>query len=98
MKTSFYTFSLRKSGQYLNYYPPMVTGEPPRFVARFKHKGPITPSIFIKELIKNHTVEEYFEALENEDFSKRKAPLEILKAKNPEWYQEIKTKWLAKQK
>ena len=95
MKTPFTKNTLVKSGQYLFTESDVF---PDRFVARFKHKGPITPSIFIKELIKNHTMEEYFEALENEDFSKRKAPLEILKAKNPEWYQEIKTKWLAKQK
>jgi hypothetical protein len=36
---------------------------------------------FRKELIANHTPEEYFEA-----YSAGKAPLEILKEKNPTWY------------
>jgi hypothetical protein len=34
-------------------------------------------------------VEEYLEALMNEDFNKRKAPLEILRDKNPGWYRGI---------
>lgn len=94
MKTPFTKMSLKKSGQYLFTESDVF---PDRFVARFKYNGPFTMSVFIKELIKNHTMEEYFEALENEDYSKRKAPLEILREKNPTWYKEIQFKWLDKQ-
>ena len=56
-----------------------------KFVARFKHKGPFTKAKFMKELIANHTVEDYFIALEHN----RKAPLEILRDKNEDWYYDI---------
>lgn len=94
MKTPFTKETLVKSGQYLFTESDVF---PDRFVARFKYSGPFTMSVFIKELIKNHTMEEYFEALENEDYSKRKAPLEILRDKNPAWYKEVQFKWLDKQ-
>ncbi len=32
-----------------------------KFVARFKHRGPITKAVFLKQLLKNHTVEEYLQ-------------------------------------
>ena len=51
---------------------------------------------FKKELIANHYVEDYLRALEHEDYAQRKAPLEILKAKNPTWYQNLKDAFLAK--
>jgi hypothetical protein len=51
------------------------------FVARFKHRGPITKAKFLKELITNHTVESYFSAL-----SEGKAPLAILRDANEDWY------------
>jgi hypothetical protein len=66
------------SGEYLYYYD----GESHKFVARFKHKGPFTKAKFIKELIANHTVEDYFMALVHN----RKAPLAILRDKNEDWY------------
>jgi len=69
-------------GGYL-YYP--YNGIQHTFVARFKHsKSPFTKAKFIKELIANHTVESYFQALEQ-----RKAPLEILRDKNEDWYYDI---------
>lgn len=58
------------------------------FVARFKYsKAPITKAKFLKELIKNFTVEEYVEARSREGI--KGSPLEILKNKNPEWYWKI---------
>lgn len=78
--------NLIKSGMYLLY------GQDRQFVARFKHKGPVTMAQFKKELIANHTPEEYFQALNGD----RKAPLEILKDKNPAWYEGLKAAWMAK--
>ena len=95
MNTPFTKESIHKSGQYLFTNSDVF---PDRFIARFKYTGgPITKSAFIKELIKNHTMEEYFGILEHEDYSKRRAPLQILSDKNPAWRNELKTKWLAKQ-
>jgi hypothetical protein len=54
------------------------------FIARFKHKGPFTKAVFMKELIANHTVESYFMAIDQ-----RKAPLAILRDKNEDWYYDI---------
>lgn len=62
-----------------------------QFVARFKiSKAPITKAIFIKELIKNHTVESYFEELKNS------TPVHILKEKNLNWYVETMNKFYIK--
>ena len=83
--TQFTKTNLVKSGMYLLY------GNDRQFVARFKYSGPVTMAQFKKELIKNHTPEEYFQAM-NEN---RQAPLEILKAKNPSWYEGLKTKWMS---
>jgi len=70
------------SGGHLYYYD----GQSHKFVARFKYsKSPFTKAKFIKELIANHTVESYFMALEHN----RKAPLEILRDKNEDWYYDI---------
>jgi hypothetical protein len=69
-KTSFNYF-----GGYLTYGPDR------KFIARFKHKGPFTKAIFLKELIKNHDVESYFAAMEY-----GKAPLQILKEANEAWW------------
>ena len=65
-------------------YGSEENGQRKKFVARFKHKGPFTKAKFLKELIANHTVEDYFMALEQ-----RKAPLEILRDKNEDWYYDI---------
>lgn len=88
--TPFTKLNLIKSGMYLIY------GKDGQFVARFKHKGPVTMAQFQKELIANHTPEEYFGLLNHPDYSQRKAPLEILKEKNPTWYEGLKAAWMAK--
>lgn len=88
--TQFTKTNLVKSGMYLFY------GNDRQFVARFKHQGPVTMAQFKKELIANHTPEEYFSLLNHSDYSQRKAPLEILKAKNPSWYENLKAAWMAK--
>ena len=72
------------SGGFLT-YGSEENGKRRQFVARFKHKGPFTKAKFLKELIANHTVEDYFIALEHN----RKAPLEILRDKNEDWYYDI---------
>lgn len=57
-------------------------GEDRKFIARFKHsKSPFTKAKFIKELVANHTVEDYFSKLEA-----GKAPLAILRDANPDWF------------
>jgi hypothetical protein len=77
MMNKFNKEDLRKEGQYLLWGPER------KFVARFKYSGPFTMSKFRKELIANHTPESYFEA-----YDAGKAPLEILKDKNPVWYRD----------
>ncbi len=69
--------NLIKDGQYLVFEPDR------KFVARFKYSGPFTMAKFRKELIANHTPEEYFA-----QYNAGKAPLEILKEKNPSWYRD----------
>ena len=69
--------NLKKEGQYL------LFGSDRQFVARFKHGGPFTMAKFRKELIANHTPDSYFE-----EHSNGKAPLEILRDKNPVWYRD----------
>lgn len=54
------------------------------FIARFKYKGPITKAKFLKELIANHTVENYANA-----YMFGTAPVQILKDKNPTWYEKV---------
>lgn len=72
-----------------NVHPTRVGKGKDLFVARFKYSGsPITKTKFLKELIKNHTVEDYANA---SLFGM--APLAILKDKNPVWYETIMTKW-----
>jgi hypothetical protein len=67
----------RKEGKYLLWGPER------KFVARFKYSGPFTMAKFRKELIANHTPESYFKA-----YDAGKAPLDILKDKNPVWYRD----------
>lgn len=43
-----------------------------KFIARFKHRGPVTKAKFLKSLKKNYTVEDYFAKMET-----GKAPLQI---------------------
>lgn len=70
--TKFDKTKFETSGEYVRYEG--------KFVARFKHKGPFTKAKFLKELIVNHTVESYFDAL------KDKAPLAVLRDANEKWY------------
>jgi len=69
-----------------NVHPTRVGKGKDLFIARFKHKGPITKAKFLKELIKNHAVEDYANA---SLFGM--APVAILKDKNPDWYENIMT-------
>lgn len=85
IKTPFSKSNLLKSGMYLLY------GNDRQFVARFKYNGPFTMAQFKKELIRNHHVEDYFSVL-----NQGKAPLEILREKNPSWYEATKVAWYAK--
>ena len=75
-------------GGFLSY----MNGADRKVVARFKHRGPVTKAIFLKELIKNHTVESYFAKIEVE----RKAPVEILRDANPSWYEACVAQFKAK--
>ena len=72
-------------GMYLTY------GADRKFVARFKHRGPITKAKFVKELISNHTVEGYFAAL------KDSAPVAILRDANYEWYRNTMNKYFGRE-
>ena len=65
-------------------HPSRVNMPKEAFIARFKYKGPFTKAKFMKELIKNHTIEEYVAAIKS-----GKAPLQILREKNPTWYNQI---------
>ena len=64
-----------------------------KFIARFKHRGPVTKGIFLKQLIKNHTVEEYLG--KNAD-GMGVAPLTILKDADPKWYNAVLEAYQAK--
>lgn len=62
----------------------------PLFIARFKHRGPITKAKFQRELMKSWTVEEYAEA------SQSAPPVTVLREKNPQWYNDIMEKAMKK--
>jgi hypothetical protein len=64
-----------------------------KFIARFKHRGPVTKGIFLKQLIKNHTVEEYLQKNAN---GMGIAPLTILKDADPKWYNAVLEAYQAK--
>lgn len=72
-------------------HPTRINMPKEAFIARFKYSGPFTKAVFVKELIKNFTVEEYVAAIEA-----GKAPLQILREKNPTWYEEVMDKFKAK--
>lgn len=60
------------------------------FVARFKYSGtPITKAKFLKELIKNFTVEEYVAARNGSEVP----PTRVLDNKNPGWSEGIVKAW-----
>ena len=87
----------KKDGMYLllqgdHPYENRVYKQSSEFLARFKHRGPVTMAQFQKELMANWTVEDYLYQLNVE----RKAPFEILREKNPTWYQNLKEAFLAK--
>jgi hypothetical protein len=77
MMNKFNKEDFHKEGKYLLWGPER------KFVARFKYSGPFTMAKFRKELIANHTPESYFKA-----YDEGKAPLDILKDKNPVWYRD----------
>lgn len=87
-KTPFNKHQFVKSGEYLHLSQYFQSA----FLARFKHRGPVTMNQFKKELMANWTVEDYLHQLNVE----KKAPLAILRDKNPTWYQRIKEAWMAK--
>ena len=79
-------------GGYLTY--TMDDARTVKFVARFKYGGvPFTKAVFLKQLLKNHTVEEYFHKLEIDHV----APLTILEKADPQWSESVMNKWRAKQ-
>lgn len=68
--TAFAKTNFEYHGGYLHYN----TGNERKFVARFKHRGPVTKTKFLATLIKHYSVEEYFSKMEN----LKEAPLQIL--------------------
>jgi hypothetical protein len=77
--TAFTKQNLVVSGDYVFYQPHTDSyWEDRNFVARFKHRGPVTKAKFIKTLIKNYTVEGYFARLGGAYNPKGEAPLQIL--------------------
>jgi hypothetical protein len=66
------------------------------FVARFKYSGAVNKGVFLTQLVKNHTVEEYFHKLKIDHV----APLVILRDADPKWYddrlEKFREKLLAK--
>ena len=69
--TAFNKKNFEYHGGYLHYVT--ATGER-KFVARFKHRGPVTKAKFQAALIKHYSVEEYFSKMEN----LKEAPLQIM--------------------
>jgi hypothetical protein len=72
--TAFAKTNFEYHGGYLHYN----TGTERKFVARFKHRGPVTKAKFIKTLIKHYSVEGYFARLGGAYNPKGEAPLQIL--------------------
>ena len=68
--TAFVEKNFEFHGGFLHY--TTNTGER-KFAARFKHRGPVTRNKFVKCLIKNYLVDDYFAKLVT------MAPLEILR-------------------
>lgn len=62
------------NGGYIHYN----TGTERKFVARFKHRGPVTKAKFIKTLINHYSVETYFARLAGAYNAQGEAPLQIL--------------------
>ena len=72
--TAFTKQNLQTSGDSVFYQPHADSFWADRkFVARFKHRGPVTKAKFLKTLMKHYTVESYFAKLET-----GVAPLRVL--------------------
>ena len=67
-----------------NIHPSRIGMQREVFIARFKYKGVVGKAAFLKELIKNHTVESYLENLDQTC-----SPLIVLRDANPEWYNKL---------
>ena len=77
--TAFTKQNLVISGDYVFYQPHADSfWNDRKFVARFKHRGPVTKAKFIKTLINRYSVEEYFNRLAGAYNPKGEAPLQIL--------------------
>ena len=74
--TAFAKSNFEYHGGYLHYTTD--AGER-KFVARFKHRGPVTKAKFLKTLVKHYSVEEYFSRLGGAYNPQGEAPLQILK-------------------
>jgi hypothetical protein len=72
--TAFAKTNFEYHGGYLHYN----TGTERKFVARFKHRGPVTKAKFVKALIKHYSVEDYFARLGGPTNVYGEAPLQIL--------------------
>ena len=73
--TKFEKNSFEYHGGYLHY---TTEGGERKFVARFKHRGPVTKAKFLKTLIKYYSVEQYFSRLGGAYNPQGEAPLQIL--------------------
>lgn len=73
--TKFTKENILADGMYVYYAPQgiMTPHNERKFIARFKHRGPVTKGKFLKSLIKNYTVESYFAKMDA-----GRAPLQIL--------------------
>lgn len=77
--TAFTKENLIINGDYIYYHPHADNfWEGRTFVARFKHRGPVTKAKFRSMLIKHYSVEEYFARLGGAYNPKGEAPLQIL--------------------
>jgi len=72
--TAFIKTNFEYHGGYLHYN----TGTERKFVARFKHRGPVTKAKFQSMLIKHYSVEEYFSRLGGAYNPQGEAPMQIL--------------------
>lgn len=78
--TAFTKENICSDGEYVMYHPQGVgktAWEDRKFIARFKHRGPVTKAKFLKVLKKYYTVEDYFAKMDA-----GRAPLQILQDDN----------------
>lgn len=73
--TKFTKENILSDGQYVYYAPQgiMTPYSERKFIARFKHRGPVTKSKFLAVLKKHYTVEDYFTKMDA-----GRAPLRVL--------------------